>query len=185
MATPFLLLEVLLDTPTVVREEVELVRVRLKGGVTLMEGMGREGREEVTTREAMVEVVREVGIMVGARGAVADTRGAMVGARGAMAGNRGSREAMEGTWVAMVVVGSGDVTWLAMVEEGVEEVEVEEVVAWVAGSEGAASWSLAALAATCRARRAASRRRSAGVRRRRGPLGGPGGWCWSCWWSWY
>ena len=34
VATPFLLLEVLLDTPTVVREEVELVRVRLKVGVT-------------------------------------------------------------------------------------------------------------------------------------------------------
>ena len=51
--------------------------------VSLKEGMGRVGREEVTTRAAMVEeVAREGG-----------NRGAMVGARGAVAGTRGAREA--------------------------------------------------------------------------------------------
>ena len=89
-----------------------------------------------------------------------------------------------GTWRSeALVVGRGAWRSEALVVE--EEVE-EEVVAGVAGSEGAASWSLAALAATYRARRAASRRRSAGARRRRAPPGGPGGWWWSWWccWSW-
>ena len=121
---------------------------------------------------AMVAVVFEEGLEEGLEGEVV--------------------EVMEvGVW--SVLVSRARVTWFATVEgvcvaevEEVEEEVEEEVAAGVAGSEGAASLSLAALAATYRARRAASRRRSAGARRRRAPPGGPGGWWWSWWccWSW-
>ena len=163
--------------PTVVRVGVELAR--LYGGVILKEGMGKVGREEVATRAAMVEDVGREGGTRGAMEGARVAREAVVGARVAMAGTRGAREAvvgsrgaMVGTKGAMVVEEGGKVTWLTTVEARVEELEavvgeVEELeVVVVAGIAGVASWT--ALAATYRARLAASRRRD--------PPGGPGGW---------
>ena len=154
------------STPTVVISMVELFTA-FSLGLGLVEEMVVEAVVAVAV-VAMVAVVFEEVLEEGLEGEVV--------------------EVMEvGVW--SVLVSRARVTWFATVEGvGVAEVEEEveeEVVAGVAGSEGAASLSLAALAATYRARRAASRRRSAGARRR-APPGGPGGWWWSWWccWSW-
>ena len=64
----------------------------------MKEGMGRMGREEVATRGATVERVQRVGMEGGTRGAEVSSR------------------------AAEVVVGGGEVTWLSMVVEGLEEV---------------------------------------------------------------